>query len=49
MFCHFFSFILFVIILNALAFMRFVTFGRHINGDETLQFPVHLSRLIMNG
>ena len=29
--------------------MSFVSFGTHIFGDKTLQFPVHLFKLIMNG
>ena len=37
------------IILNALTFMSFVSFGTHIFGDKTLQLPVHLPKLIMNG
>ena len=40
---------LFVIKLNALAFMSYVSLGTHIFGDKTLQLPVHLSKLIMNG
>ena len=41
--------LLFVIILNALIFMSFVSFGTHIFGDETVQLPVHLIKLIING
>ena len=37
----------FVIILNALTFMSFVSFGTHIFRDQT--FPVHFFKLIMNG
>ena len=37
---------LFVIILNALTFMSFVSFGKYIFGDKTLQLPVHLFKLI---
>ena len=40
---------LFVIILNPLIFMSFVSFRTHIFGDKTLQLPVHFSKLIMNG
>ena len=29
--------------------MTFVSFGMHIFGDKTLQLPVHLFKLIMNG
>ena len=29
--------------------MYFVSFGTHIFGDKTMQLPVHLSKLIMNG
>ena len=29
--------------------MCFVFFGIHIFGDKTLQLPLHLSKLIMNG
>ena len=32
-----------------LAFMFFVSFGTHIFGDKTLQLPVDLFKLIMNG
>ena len=47
---HFFSFIFFVIISDALTFMSFgFTFGIHILGDKTLQLLLHLSKLIMNG
>ena len=50
MFCHGFSFIFFFIILNALTFMPFVFFSEHlILGDNTLELPLHLSKLIMNG
>ena len=38
-----------VIILNALTFMSFISFGTHIFGDKTLQLQVHSSKLIMNG
>ena len=40
---------LFVIILNALTLMFFVSFRRPIFGDKTLQIPLRLSTLIMNG
>ena len=40
---------LFVIILNALTFMSFVSFETHIFGDKTLQLPVYLYKLITNG
>ena len=40
---------LFVIILYALIFMFFVSFGTHFFGDKTLQLPVHLIKLIKNG
>ena len=33
---------LFVIILNALTFMSFASFGTHIFGEKTLQLTVHL-------
>ena len=29
--------------------MSFVSFGRHISRDQTLDFAVHLFKLIMNG
>ena len=29
--------------------MSFVSFGTHIFADKTLQLPVHLSKLIING
>ena len=37
------------ITLNALTFMSFIAFGTHIFGDETLELPLHLFKLIMNG
>ena len=40
---------LFVIILNGLTSLSFVSFGTDIYGDKTLQFPGHLIKLIMNG
>ena len=40
---------LFVIIFNALTYMSFLPFGKHIFGDKTLPLPVHLFTLIMNG
>ena len=40
---------LFVIILNALTFMSFISFGTHIFGDKTLQISLHLSKPMMNG
>ena len=40
---------LFAIILNALKFMYFVTFGTHTFGDKTLQLLMQLSKLLMNG
>ena len=46
---HCFSFIVFVFVLNALTFMYFVSFGTHTFGDKTLQLPLNLSKLIMNG
>ena len=49
MFCHCFSFIFVAIILNTLTFMYFVSFGKRIFGDETLQLAVPLFKLIMNG
>ena len=38
-----------VIILNALTFISFLSFGTYIFRDKTLQLPVHLFKLIMNG
>ena len=38
---------LFVIILSFLKFIYF--FETHLFGDKTLQLPLHLSKLIMNG
>ena len=32
-----------------LSFMSFVSFGTHIFGNKTLQLPMHLFKLIMNG
>ena len=40
---------LFVIILNTLAFMSFVSFETNIFGDKTLQRPEHLFKLYING
>ena len=40
---------LFIIMLNALTFISFVSFGTHSFGDQTLQISVHLFKLIMNG
>ena len=39
---------LFAILLKALTFMSFVSFGTHTFGDKTLQLSLHLSKLIMN-
>ena len=41
--------ITFVIILSALKYKYFVSFGTHSFGDRTLQLPVYLSILITNG
>ena len=49
MLCHSFSVILSVIMLNILAFVSFAFFKTHIFRDSTLQLPLHLSELIMNG
>ena len=35
--------------LNALTFTSFVSFGTHIFDDKTLELPVHISKLIING
>ena len=43
-----FALFFFVIILNALTFMSFVSFGTHNFGDQILQLPVHLFKLIIN-
>ena len=43
------AYFLFVIIVNALTFMSFASFGTNIFGDKTLQLPVHLSKITMNG
>ena len=40
---------LFVIILNALTFIYFVSFGTLIFGDQALQLAGHFLKLIMNG
>ena len=39
---------IFVIILNTLTFISFVSFGICIFGDKTLQLPLHLSKSIIN-
>ena len=48
MFCHCFSFI-FVCYHIKCFNMSFVSFGTHIFLDKTLQLPVRLFKLIMNG
>ena len=48
MFYHFFGFILFVIILNALTCRSFVSFGTNMFGEKTLQLPVYLFNLIIS-
>ena len=47
-FVIFLASILFVIILNALTFMSFVSFRTHIFGDKTLRVLIHLFKLITN-
>ena len=47
-FVIFLASILFVIILNALTFMSFVSFRTHIFGDKTLRLLIHLFKLITN-
>ena len=47
-FALFLASFLFVIMLHALIFMSFVSFGTSIFQNKTLQLSVHLSKLTMN-